>query len=75
MSYNDGITYFSHSNKNFGFFYKGFGLKNGESIIKSKIKKFVIEPKGGKKEFSEPNPPEEDSDILETDSEPEEIDN
>lgn len=71
-TYPSGINYSSQVHGVFGYFYYGFGLKDQEKLIKDKINKFQEEPKFRNKERSEPNPPEEDSDILETDSDPEE---
>ena len=68
-------NYFSENEKNFGFIYFGFGLKKNQNVVSKKIEGILCEPKfRDNREMKEPNPPEDNSDILETDSDPEEDD-
>ncbi len=68
------INYFYELEKTFGFFYKGFGIQKSQKVILNKISLIEEESKFRKnREKSEPNPPEDNSDILETDSDPEEV--
>lgn len=69
------LNFYSEIEKNFGFVYFGFGLKKHQDIIAKGIEVICHEPKfRDNREKKEPNPPEDNSDILETDSDPEEND-
>lgn len=67
------INYFGMSSENFGFFYRGYGFKEGFGNIEQNIQGLRLDEKEQMflPEYPEPNPQNEESEKLETDSEDE----
>lgn len=65
------LNFFDEDTKKFGLVYFGYGLKKDQLVLPLKVRSVDVEPKfRDNKEFKEPNP-DNDDDVLETDSEPE----
>ena len=66
------LNYFDEESKRFGMIYFGFGLRRDQIILPLNVEEIENEPKfKDNREYKEPNP-DNDDDVLETDSEPEE---